>query len=62
MRNVTPHPLNLLGIAIAVLCLLAGGWLLYSDWHTLLQFLKLFLGFFLLILGLGILGANLRMK
>lgn len=62
MRNVTPHPLRILGLVIGVAFVIVGGWLIYSDWQTLLKFLKLFAGFFLLLLGLGVVSANLRWR
>lgn len=60
IRNVTPRPISIFGIVIGAIFIVVGGWLLYSDWETLFKFLKLFGGFFLLLFGLGVLGASLR--
>jgi hypothetical protein len=60
MRNITPKPMSIVGLAIGVISLVGGGWLIYSDFATFLKFVKLFVGFFLLLLGLGIVSASLR--
>lgn len=64
LRNVTPGAksggISLIGFLAGLVFLIVGGWLIYSDWETLLKFLKLFAGFFLLLFGLGVLGASIR--
>jgi len=62
MKNVTPHPLNILATLVGICLILVGGWLIYSDFETLLKFLKLFAGFFLLLFGLSILLTSLRVR
>lgn len=60
IRNITPRSINIFGLVVGCIFVIVGGWLLYSDWETLFRFLKLFGGFFLLLFGLGVLGASLR--
>ena len=62
MRNITPNPWNIVGLAFGIAFVVVGGWLLYSDWEILVKFIKIFVGFFLLLLGLGVVSANLRWR
>lgn len=58
MVNVTPKKPNILGIIIGIALLVVGVFLLYLDWQTLLALMKIFVGFFLVLFGLGILTAS----
>jgi len=58
MVNVTPRRPSIIGILIGAALLIVGVWLLWSDFETLLKFLKLFVGFFLVLFGLGVLTAS----
>jgi|GEM_PF-2676529 len=61
MVNVSPRKPSILGMVAGAAFFIVGVWLLYLDWKTLLQLLKLFAGFFLVLLGLGtFLGALMR--
>jgi len=61
MRNVTPNRrVSVIGLVAGFVFLIVGGWLIVSDWETLLAFFKLFAGFFLVLFGLGVLGASVR--
>lgn len=64
IRNVTPGTrgpgISIIGLIAGTVFLIVGGWLIYSDWQTLLKFLKLFAGFFLVLFGLGVAGASMR--
>ncbi len=64
IRNVTPGAhgprMSIIGFIAGTIFLIVGGWLIYSDWQTLLKFLKLFAGFFLVLFGLGVVGASMR--
>jgi hypothetical protein len=64
IRNVTPGAqgarISIIGFIAGTVFLIVGGWLIYSDWQTLLKFLKLFAGFFLVLFGLGVVGASMR--
>lgn len=58
MVNVTPRRPSIVGIVIGAALLILGVWLLYTEWQQLLQFLKIFGGFFLVLFGLGVLTAS----
>ena len=58
MVNVTPRRPSVIGIVIGIALLIVGAWLLYLDWQALLSLLKIFVGFFLVLFGLGILTAS----
>jgi fucose permease len=58
MVNVTPRRPSIIGMVIGAALLIVGVWLLWSDFETLLKFLKIFAGFFLLLFGLGVLTAS----
>lgn len=58
MVNVTPRKVSIVGIVIGAALLIVGVWLIWSDFETLLRFLKLFAGFFLVLFGLGVLTAS----
>lgn len=58
MVNVTPRKISIVGIVIGAALLIVGVWLIWSDFETLLKFLKLFAGFFLVLFGLGVLTAS----
>jgi len=57
MVNVTPRKPSILGMIIGAALFIVGAWLISLDWQTLITLIKLFAGFFLLILGLGIFTA-----
>jgi uncharacterized membrane protein len=58
MVNVTPRRPSIIGMVIGAALLVVGAYLLYQDWVQLLTLLKIFVGFFLLLFGLGILTAS----
>ena len=43
---------NVLAILLGLICIAGGGWLIYVWWGPLLEFLKGFVGIFLVFLGL----------
>ncbi|HIH23906.1 TPA: hypothetical protein HA251_02625 [Candidatus Woesearchaeota archaeon] len=58
MVNVTPRKISIVGVVVGAALLIVGVWLIWSDFETLLKFLKLFAGFFLVLFGLGVLTAS----
>jgi len=61
MINVTPRKPSVLGMVIGAALFIVGAWLISLDWETLLTLIKLFAGFFLVMLGIGIfVGAVAR--
>lgn len=51
--NANPRKPSIIGMVIGASLFVVGAWLLYLDWKALLSFLKIFAGFFLVLLGLG---------
>lgn len=62
MRNVTHARFSILGLIAGSIFVVVGAWLLWSDRELLFRFIKVFAGFFLLMFGLGVLGASTRLR
>lgn len=60
MRNVTRSKISIFGLVAGAIFAVVGAWLLWSDRDVLLSFIKIFAGLFLLLFGLGVLGASWR--
>lgn len=62
MINVTPRKPSIVGMVIGAVLFIVGVWLISLDWNTLLTLIKLFAGFFLVMLGIGIFSAALARR
>ncbi len=60
--NVTPRKPSVIGIVVGIALFAVGVWLIALDWETLVKLIKLFAGFFLVMLGLGIFTAAIARR
>ncbi len=62
MINVTPRKPSIVSMAIGAALFVVGVWLISLDWKTLVTFIKLFAGFFLVIMGIGTFFAGMTRR
>ena len=60
--NVTPRRPSIVGVVIGVILTIVGAYLLWDNRQTVLEFIFIFAGFFLVLFGLGVLTASIARR